>query len=140
MGRAGSAIPTAFPPFPAGTEVSVDEIRSAAAFSEPYPPSLHAPLVGSSEPHLFFPNGNFEYCISLYFPVTLLNPPPFGRVLWSYKHLGHRLITSWFEGSFLKGREPNVCVGIQKWSLHFLFFLHFWVIKWWIRSMSLLVM
>ncbi|XP_022851775.1 protein SSUH2 homolog, partial [Olea europaea var. sylvestris] len=56
VGRAGSAIPTAFPPFPAGTEVSVDEIRSAAAFSEPYPPSLHAPLVGSSEPHLFFPN------------------------------------------------------------------------------------
>ncbi|XP_022841418.1 protein SSUH2 homolog isoform X1 [Olea europaea var. sylvestris] len=53
VGRAGSAIPTAFT---AGTEVSVEEIRSASTFSDPYPPSLHAPLVGSSEPHHLYPN------------------------------------------------------------------------------------
>lgn len=53
MGRAGSVIPTASL---AGTEVSVDEIRSAAAFSDPYPPSLHAPLLSSPEP--LYPNGN----------------------------------------------------------------------------------
>lgn len=47
VGRAGSAIPTASL---ARTEVSVDEIRSAAAFSEPYPPSVHGPLLSSAGP------------------------------------------------------------------------------------------
>ncbi|PIN24873.1 putative molecular chaperone, contains DnaJ domain [Handroanthus impetiginosus] len=47
VARAGSSIPTASL---AGTEVSVDEIRSAAAFSDPYPPSLHAPLLSSPAP------------------------------------------------------------------------------------------
>lgn len=46
--RAGSRIPTASL---AGTEVSVDEIRSATASSDRYyPPSLHAPLISSPEP------------------------------------------------------------------------------------------
>lgn len=60
VGRAGSVIPTASL---AGTEVSVEEIRSAAAYSDHYPPSLHSALVGSPEPDpdgmqihvLFFP-------------------------------------------------------------------------------------
>lgn len=56
MGRTGSVIPTAAL---AGTEVSVEEIRSAAAYSDHYPPSLHSALVGSPEPDLdgtyFFP-------------------------------------------------------------------------------------
>ncbi|KAA8518986.1 hypothetical protein F0562_016240 [Nyssa sinensis] len=47
VGRTGSVIPTASL---VGTEVSVDEIRSAAAFSDRYPPSLHAGLVSSPEP------------------------------------------------------------------------------------------
>lgn len=48
VGRTGSARPTASL---AGTEVSVDEIRSAAAASSGhYPPSLHGALVGSPEP------------------------------------------------------------------------------------------
>ncbi|OAY43653.1 protein SSUH2 homolog isoform X1 [Manihot esculenta] len=46
VGRTGSAIPTASL---GGTEVSVEEIRSAAA-SEYYPPSLHAALISSPEP------------------------------------------------------------------------------------------
>lgn len=50
VGRTGSAIPTASL---GGTEVSVEEIRSAAA-SEYYPPSLHAALISSPEPD---PNG-----------------------------------------------------------------------------------
>ncbi|KAK4270433.1 hypothetical protein QN277_023469 [Acacia crassicarpa] len=49
-GRTDSAIPTASS-F-AGTEVSVDEIRSAAAASSNYyPPSLHGALVSSPEPY-----------------------------------------------------------------------------------------
>ncbi|XP_057778087.1 uncharacterized protein LOC130996834 isoform X1 [Salvia miltiorrhiza] len=48
VGRAGSAIPTASLP---GSVVSVDEIRSAAASSDIYPPSLHAPLLSSPQPH-----------------------------------------------------------------------------------------
>ncbi|CAL5359740.1 unnamed protein product [Camellia sinensis] len=49
---AGSIIPTASL---AGTEVSVDEIRSATTSSDRYyPPSLHAPLISSPEPD---PNG-----------------------------------------------------------------------------------
>ncbi|KAI9080100.1 hypothetical protein K1719_037916 [Acacia pycnantha] len=49
-GRTVSAIPTAST-F-AGTEVSVDEIRSAAAASSNYyPPSLHGALVSSPEPY-----------------------------------------------------------------------------------------
>ncbi|KAL3753704.1 hypothetical protein ACJRO7_001013 [Eucalyptus globulus] len=36
----------------AGTEVSVDEIRSAAAASDRYPPSIHAALLSSPEPDL----------------------------------------------------------------------------------------
>ncbi|XP_041027126.1 protein SSUH2 homolog [Juglans microcarpa x Juglans regia] len=47
VGRTGSGIPTASL---AGTEVSVEEIRSAAAFSDHYPPSLHSALVSSPEP------------------------------------------------------------------------------------------
>ncbi|WVZ05647.1 hypothetical protein V8G54_018993, partial [Vigna mungo] len=50
VGRTGSARPTASL---AGTEVSVDEIRSAAAAASSsgyYPPSLHGALVGSPEP------------------------------------------------------------------------------------------
>ncbi|GLT37555.1 hypothetical protein SLA2020_118660 [Shorea laevis] len=46
VGRTGSVIPTAFL---AGTEVSVEEIRSAAS-SGHYPPSIHAPLISSPEP------------------------------------------------------------------------------------------
>ncbi|CAL5441781.1 unnamed protein product [Camellia sinensis] len=45
--RAGSIIPTASL---AGTEVSVDEIRSATASSDRYYPPLHAPLISSPEP------------------------------------------------------------------------------------------
>lgn len=51
MGRTGSGIPTASL---AETEVSVEEIRSAAASSDFYPPSIHAALVTSPEPD---PNG-----------------------------------------------------------------------------------
>ncbi|KAK9289762.1 hypothetical protein L1049_007921 [Liquidambar formosana] len=48
VGRTGSVIPTASL---AGTdEVSVEEIRSAAASSDLYPPSLHAALITSPEP------------------------------------------------------------------------------------------
>ncbi|KAF5737212.1 protein SSUH2 isoform X1 [Tripterygium wilfordii] len=45
VGRTGSVIPTASLK---GTEVSVDEIRSAAS-SGYYPPSIHAPLVSAPE-------------------------------------------------------------------------------------------
>lgn len=51
VGRSNSIIPTASL---VGTEVSVEEIRSAAASSDRYPPSLHAPLLSSPEPD---PNG-----------------------------------------------------------------------------------
>ena len=48
VGRAGSVIPTTSL---AGTEVTVDEIRAAAASSSSYyPPYLHGALVGSPEP------------------------------------------------------------------------------------------
>lgn len=60
VGRTGSAIPTASL---AGTDVSVDEIRSAAAVSSSagyYPPSLHGALVGSPEPD---PAGWFSCCL-----------------------------------------------------------------------------
>lgn len=46
VGRAGSVIPTTSL---AGSEVSVDEIRSAASMSVPYSPSLHAPLISSPQ-------------------------------------------------------------------------------------------
>ncbi|KAF5747591.1 hypothetical protein HS088_TW05G00316 [Tripterygium wilfordii] len=46
VGRTGAVIPTASL---AGTEVSVDEIRSAAS-SGYYPPSIHGPLVSAPEP------------------------------------------------------------------------------------------
>lgn len=52
LGRTGSVIPTASSL--AGTEVSVDEIRYAAANASSsgyYPPSLHGALVGSPDPH-----------------------------------------------------------------------------------------
>ncbi|CAN0926409.1 Protein SSUH2 homolog [Linum grandiflorum] len=48
LGRTGSVIPTGSL---VGTEVSVAEIRSAAASSNIYPPSIHAPLVSSPEPY-----------------------------------------------------------------------------------------
>ena len=51
VGRTGSVIPTASL---AGTEVSVEEIRTAGSFSDHYPPSIHAALVSSPEPD---PNG-----------------------------------------------------------------------------------
>ncbi|GAB2289774.1 hypothetical protein Dimus_024080 [Dionaea muscipula] len=47
LGRTGSMLnptPSSF----AGAEVSVEEIRSAAAFSDLYPSSLHAPLLSST--------------------------------------------------------------------------------------------
>lgn len=47
VGRTGSVLPTASL---AGTEVSVEEIRSATPFSEHYPPSIHAGLISSPEP------------------------------------------------------------------------------------------
>nr|POF18215.1 hypothetical protein CFP56_50749 [Quercus suber] len=47
LGRTGSAIPTASLP---GTEVSVEEIRTAGSFSDHYPPSIHAALVSPPEP------------------------------------------------------------------------------------------
>lgn len=47
VGRTNTVIPTASL---AGTEVSVEEIRSAASFSDHYPPSIHAPLISSPEP------------------------------------------------------------------------------------------
>lgn len=47
VGRTGTAIPTASL---AGTEVSVEEIRSAASFSDHYPPSIHGALVSAPEP------------------------------------------------------------------------------------------
>ncbi|MFQ6654840.1 hypothetical protein Gotur_025648, partial [Gossypium turneri] len=47
VGRTGSVIPTASLP---GTDVSIEEIRSATSFSTPYPPSIHAPLISSPEP------------------------------------------------------------------------------------------
>ncbi|MBA0830256.1 hypothetical protein Goarm_014799, partial [Gossypium armourianum] len=46
VGRTGSVIPTASLP---GTDVSIEEIRSATSFSTPYPPSIHAPLISSPE-------------------------------------------------------------------------------------------
>ncbi|KAK3031361.1 hypothetical protein RJ639_036069 [Escallonia herrerae] len=52
VGRAGSAIPTASLAG-TGTEVSVDEIRSAAALSDRYPPALHAPLISPPEPERY---------------------------------------------------------------------------------------
>lgn len=64
VGRAGSVIPTASLP---GTEVSVEEIRSAAAVSDTYPPSIHAPLVGSPEP---YENGMVLFAYN-FFPIEL---------------------------------------------------------------------
>jgi hypothetical protein len=52
VGRTGSVLPTASL---AGTEVSVEEIRSASAFSDHYPPSIHGALVSEPEPD---PNGS----------------------------------------------------------------------------------
>lgn len=57
VGRTGTVIPTASL---AGTEVSVEEIRSAVALSDTYPPSIHGALVGSPEPN---PNGT---CLCFY--------------------------------------------------------------------------
>lgn len=51
VGRTGSVIPTTSL---AGTEVSVEEIRSAAFFTDHYPPSLHSALVSEPDPD---PNG-----------------------------------------------------------------------------------
>ncbi|XP_075517288.1 uncharacterized protein LOC142551776 [Primulina tabacum] len=53
VGRTGAVIHTASMP---GTEVSLDEIRFAAAFSEVYPPSLYAPVAGSPAPAQLYPN------------------------------------------------------------------------------------
>ncbi|OMP03484.1 hypothetical protein CCACVL1_02404 [Corchorus capsularis] len=48
VGRTGSVIPTASL---AGTEVSIEEIRSATPFPGNYPPSFHTPLISAPEPH-----------------------------------------------------------------------------------------
>ncbi|KAK8563836.1 hypothetical protein V6N13_005937 [Hibiscus sabdariffa] len=48
VGRTGSVIPTASL---AGMDVSIEEIRSATSFSTHYPPSVHAPLISSPQPH-----------------------------------------------------------------------------------------
>ena len=53
VGRTGSVLPPA--------SVSVDEIRSAAASSDHYPPSIHAALLTSPEPN---PNGMCMYEIT----------------------------------------------------------------------------
>ncbi|CAL1378904.1 unnamed protein product [Linum trigynum] len=47
LGRTGAVIPTGSL---VGSEVSVAEIRSAAASSNIYPPSIHAPLISPPEP------------------------------------------------------------------------------------------
>ncbi|XP_019162354.1 PREDICTED: protein SSUH2 homolog [Ipomoea nil] len=69
VGGAGSVIPTASL---AGTEVSVDEIRSAAAAaSSPYPPSLHAPLVSSPQSYQSQPHEpGFNYHVGYYGEVA----------------------------------------------------------------------
>ncbi|KAI3772640.1 hypothetical protein L6452_03830 [Arctium lappa] len=54
VGRTGSMIPTA-------SEVSVDEIRSAATGSDRYPASLHAPLMSSPEPPPYITDQAFPY-------------------------------------------------------------------------------
>nr|KAJ0189828.1 hypothetical protein LSAT_V11C800421460 [Lactuca sativa] len=54
VGRTGSTIPTA-------SDVSVDEIRSAATGSDRYPASLHAPLMSSPEPPPYIPEQPFPY-------------------------------------------------------------------------------
>ncbi|XP_077238828.1 chaperone protein dnaJ-like protein [Tasmannia lanceolata] len=48
VGRTGTVHGTA--PSSIEPEVSVEEIRSASAFSDPYPPSIHAALISSPEP------------------------------------------------------------------------------------------
>jgi hypothetical protein len=63
VGRTGSVIPTTSL---AGTEVSVEEIRSAAFFSEHYPPSLHSALVSEPEPEPD-PNGTRMFPDWLFF-------------------------------------------------------------------------
>ncbi|KNA06605.1 hypothetical protein SOVF_179440 [Spinacia oleracea] len=51
MGSTGAAIPTASI---AGAELSVEEIRRAASFSDShYPPSLHAPLIASPDSYSY---------------------------------------------------------------------------------------
>ncbi|XP_058099522.1 uncharacterized protein LOC131243917 isoform X3 [Magnolia sinica] len=47
VGRSGSVLPT---PSPAVAELSVEEIRSASAISDLYPPSIHGALISSPEP------------------------------------------------------------------------------------------
>lgn len=51
----------------AGTEVSIEEIRSASPFPGHYPPSIHAPLISSPEPD---PNPNGMYV--QYKPLSLV--------------------------------------------------------------------
>lgn len=59
VGRTNTVIPTASL---AGTEVSVEEIRSAASFSDHYPPSIHAPLISSPEPD---PQRRIDSCFNI---------------------------------------------------------------------------
>ncbi|CAA0836320.1 chaperone protein dnaJ-related [Striga hermonthica] len=89
VGRAGSAIPTASL---TGNEVTVDEIRSAAAYSGPYPPSLHAPLLVSPGPS---PH-NVTFFFS-FFPGTKIFGYIYRQVLDEVEirellidHVGHR--------------------------------------------------
>lgn len=58
VGRTGSTIPTA-------SDVSVDEIRSAATGSDRYPASLHAPLMSSPEPPPYIPGTVYVKCLRI---------------------------------------------------------------------------
>lgn len=96
VGRAGSLIPTASL---AGTEVSVDEIRSAASVaSSPYPPSLHAPLVSSPQPYHSQPHEpGFNYRGGYYGEVARATGGVHRQVLDEVEirellidHVGHR--------------------------------------------------
>ncbi|KAJ0928785.1 putative Heat shock protein DnaJ, cysteine-rich domain superfamily [Helianthus annuus] len=55
VGRTGSSM------MPTASEVSVDEIRSAATGSDRYPASLHAPLISSPEPPPYISEQPYSY-------------------------------------------------------------------------------
>lgn len=89
VGRTGSVIPTASSL--AGTEVSVDEIRSAAAASSDYyPPSIHGALVSSPEP---YPPGGLGVLVIYYFLFNFdkLLLSEFHAVKHKYQIIKHRV-------------------------------------------------
>ncbi|MBA0645723.1 hypothetical protein Goklo_013784, partial [Gossypium klotzschianum] len=47
VGKTRSVIPTTSL---AGKDINIEEIRSIASFSTPYPPTIHALLINSSKP------------------------------------------------------------------------------------------